>query len=214
MSSHFSGDRNSPTPGLSFDLSVNHKKIETNEGWRVTEHPAFYLPKGDVPNYRLPESNIGFDAGSDILFYMPDYDYSAWPKAKSNSSEEAGWNKFVARPIPQWKDFGLKEYDKIERRNDTVIAYLPYNAQITPYLKVRAPKGEKIDIRTDNYRGGGALNVFAEYLTAEGEQEFECLGWMNGHQVYYTIPSSVEVLELKFRESGYDTDFKIGRAHV
>ncbi|MCS2967243.1 hypothetical protein NXW94_17605 [Bacteroides ovatus] len=30
---------------------------------------------------------------------------------------------------------------------------------------------------------------------------------MNGHQVLYTIPKDVEVLELKFRETGYDTEF-------
>ena len=29
---------------------------------------------------------------------------------------------------------------------------------------------------------------------------------MNGHQVLYTIPKDVEVLELKFRETGYDTE--------
>lgn len=55
--------------------------------------------------------------------------------------------------------------------------------------------------------GAGTPNVYAEYITKNGIQEFEAWGWMNGHQVLYTIPKDVEVLELKFRETGYDTEF-------
>lgn len=38
------------------------------------KHPAYYVPQGEQPNYRLAESNIGFDAGKDIPFMSPDYD--------------------------------------------------------------------------------------------------------------------------------------------
>lgn len=89
-----------------------------------------------------------------------------------------------------------------------IIASLPYNAQVTPYIKLQASQGMKIDIRTDNYRGGSAPNVFAEYITKEGVQEFETYGWMNGHQVYYKIPKGVKVLDVRFRETGYDTAFR------
>ena len=78
---------------------------------------------------------------------------------------------------------------------------------MNPYIKLKAKVGEIIDIRTDNYCGGGTPNVYAEYITKNGIQEFEAWGWMNGHQVLYTIPKDVEVLELKFRETGYDTEF-------
>ena len=77
---------------------------------------------------------------------------------------------------------------------------------MNPYIKLKAKAGRLIDIRTDNYRGGGTPNVYAEYITKSGIQEFEAWGWMNGHQVLYTIPKDVEVLELKFRETGYDTE--------
>ncbi len=108
-----------------------------------------------------------------------------------------------------WKDYGLKDYNvKVERKSDTLfVAYLPYNAQVNPYIKLKAKVGEIIDIRTDNYCGGGTPNVYAEYITKNGIQEFEAWGWMNGHQVLYTIPKDVEVLELKFRETGDDTEF-------
>ena len=39
----------------------------------------------------------------------------------------------------------------------------------------------------DNYEGGSERNVRAEYITREGEQEYESYGWMNGHEVYYII---------------------------
>lgn len=199
--------RNSPTPGLAFHLSVDGKVLDTDKAWKVCRHPAYYLPEGEEPNYRLPESNIGFDAAKDIAFQQPDYDDSSWSKARRVSLEEAGWNRLVDRPIPQWKDYGLKTYTRTERQGNQILAYLPYNAQITPYLKVKSVAGRKIDIRTDDYRGGSATNVFAEYITREGVQEFECRGWMNGHYVIYTIPEGCEVLELKYRETGYETDF-------
>ena len=82
------------------------------------------------------------------------------------------------------------------------------SAQITPYLKIKSASGNKIKILTDNYHGGSAPNVFAEYITKEGVQEFECLGWMNGHSVIYIIPKDVEILDLSYRETGFDTQFK------
>jgi hypothetical protein len=111
-----------------------------------------------------------------------------------------------------WKDFGLKDYTNagtLPKISDgsTIKATLPYNAQVTPYLKVEAPAGQLIDIRMDNYLGGGHPNVRGEYITRAGVQEYENLGWMNGHEVHYTIPKGVKILELKYRETGYNTEF-------
>lgn len=61
---------------------------------------------------------------------------------------------------------------------------------------------------TDNYTGGSANNVRAEYITREGEQEYESFGWMNGHEVLYVVPAGVEVLGVKYRETGYNADMK------
>lgn len=200
--------RNSPTPGMTFALNVDGKDIRLRKPWKSIVHPAFYQPEGEQPNYRLPESNIGFDAGKDIDFTRPDFDDSQWPDARLTDLAAAGWNKLQPRPIPQWKDYGLKPYERTERINDTILhAYLPYNAQITPYIRLRADKGRKVRIRTDNYTGGSANNVFAEYTTRQGEQDFECLGWMNGHYVVYQVPKDAEVLDLMYRETGYDTYF-------
>lgn len=200
--------RNSGTPGITFSLNVNGKQVSEDRKWKVCENSAFYVPEGEKPNFRLAESNIGYDSNEEVGFYSPDYDDSDWKSARVISLEKAGWNKLVDRPIPFWKDYGLKDYSMVKKINDTIYhAYLPYNAQITPFMKLVSEKGKKIHIQTDNYMGGSQPNVYAEYITKKGEQEFECYGWMNGHYVIYNIPSDVEVKELKYRETGYDTSF-------
>lgn len=199
--------KNSPTPGIYFDLEVGKQHFVSDSTWKVRRHPSFYVPEGEKPNYRLPESNIGYDASKESD--LNTLDDTSWVNARDVSLEEAGWNQLITRPIPMWKDYGLKKYSKLDYQEDTlIIASLPYNAQVTPYIKLQASQGMKIDIRTDNYRGGSAPNVFAEYITKEGVQEFETYGWMNGHQVYYKIPKGVKVLDVRFRETGYDTAFR------
>ena len=204
---HGFSHRNSPTPGLTFHLSIDGQPAHPQGSWKAIAHPAYYPPEGTQPNYRLPESNIGFDATKDIPFAAPGYDDSRWPAARTLSLEEAGWGQLADRPIPLWKDYGLKRYTRVENHGDTLLhAYLPYNAQVTPYIRMKAQRGARIRILTDNYRGGSEPNVFAEYTATEGEQEFECPGWMNGHYVIYQVPPGTEVREVKFRETGYDTE--------
>jgi hypothetical protein len=118
----------------------------------------------------------------------------------------------VKRPIPQWKDSGLRDYENAAAltsvsNGGVVIATLPYNAHVTPCLKIDAPAGLVIDIRTDDYLPTGSPSVRAEYVTREGVQEYESLGWMNGHEVRYTILAGVKILALKYRETGYNADF-------
>ncbi len=83
------------------------------------------------------------------------------------------------------------------------------NIQGTPYLKVRSESGgELINIKSDTWVNlySGGTSIAHQYITKPGEQEWEALGWMNGYEVTFTIPDSVEVLELGYRESGYDTE--------
>ena len=82
--------RNSPTPGLTFDLSVNGKAQTVDRPWRTLIHPAFYIPSGESPNFRLPESNIGFDAEKNIDFISPSFDDTKWPEARLLDLEKLG----------------------------------------------------------------------------------------------------------------------------
>ncbi|MDE6054356.1 MAG: hypothetical protein K2G55_11465 [Lachnospiraceae bacterium] len=86
---------------------------------------------------------------------------------------------------------------------------LPYNAQVTPYLKVRADKGKKISIKSDTYDDllyDTKSNIFV-YCTKDGEQEYECFGWINGEYMHYMILKGVTIQKLQYHETGYDTEF-------
>ena len=200
--------------GLIVDVEVGRRTISTDLTWKVVVHPAYESTDGPHPNFRLPESNIQFDARQDAGPWMnPGFDDEAWPWATSfGVPPVAPWNVLHERPIPLWKNYGLRDYTSVERKaNDdgtvTVIGTLPYNCHVTPYLEVVAPEGQTIDIRTDNYRGGSEPSVRAVYITRSGWQRYESLGWMNGHDVRYTMPQDVEVATLKYRETGYDAAF-------
>jgi hypothetical protein len=206
--------KSSGKSGLLFELVAGHDKIISDSSWRAVVHPSFGDTDKPHPNDRLPESNIRFDATKDIAGWeLPGFSATSWAQAGELGSPDcAPWNRLVKRPVPFWKDYGLKAYSNassLPKLSDgkTIQAKIPYNAQITPYFKINAKAGEIIKIQMDNYNGGGEPNVRAEYVTRDGEQSFECYGWMNGHEVQYQIPAGITIMDLKFRETGFDTEF-------
>ena len=186
----------------------------SDESWRICRHPAYGNDPGtQQPNYRLPESNIYYDARLDPGDWTaPDFDDGAWANAtESGVGGCAPWGTLYPRGIPMLRDYGLKDYvnsAEYENRRFTfkkkLTLDIPYNAQVTPYLRVDAPAGKTIRITTEN-TGIGAVND--TYITREGEQAFEALGWFNGEHITYEIPAGVTVLSLQYRETGYDTAF-------
>lgn len=200
--------KNSPVGGLDLFLKVGNQILETDSTWKAIRHPAYFVPAETVPNFRLSESNIGYDARNAIDYTHKDFNTDAWPFAQVVPSKAAAWGDYVTRPIPQWKNYGIKPFVRVIQTDSLWIGELPYNAQVTPFLHVRAPEGLEIDIRTDNYNGGSEKNVYARYITKAGEQRYESLGWVNGHQIHYRIPKGVEVLALGYRETGFDCAFE------
>jgi len=205
--------------GLVFEADGADQEIVSDATWKMLIHPAFENTGLPHPNFRLSEFNIGFDARRDIADWMlPRFNDAGWPApAVFGFPPVAPWNHLEKRPIPQWKNSGLKPYVSVETTTNKnggplLKARLPYDAQVTPCLKVCAPAGQRIDIRTDDYKGGGTENVRAVYITREGTQEFESPGWMNGHEVRYSAPAAVKFLGVKYRETGYNANF-VGAFH-
>lgn len=199
--------------GLLFDAVASGKRLASDASWRVLRHPAYGTTGKPHPNWRLPESNVAFDARLDSgAWWESDYDDTTWPEAAVHGKPPiAPWNKLVARPIPAWRNSVLRDYENAAELPDVstgepIVARLPYNAQVTPHLEIEATEGQLIDLRTDNHLGGSEPGVRAEYTTRAGRQAYEPLGWMNGHEVIYTIPAGVKIHSLKYRESGYDCD--------
>ncbi|MDO5581276.1 MAG: alpha-L-rhamnosidase C-terminal domain-containing protein [Planctomycetia bacterium] len=194
----------------------NIDKIPAN--WRSNTFGPFEVITADPqPNYRLAEWNIRFDARYDFKedWRTPFFDDSSWPSVAEcgvpGKSPVAPWGRLYQRLLPQWKNFGLRDYENQKdipsvSSGDPIICVLPYNAQITPMLTVEAPAGQLIDIRMDNYNGGSEYNVRTEYITKEGVQTFETPGWMNGHKVIYSIPKGIIIKDLKYRETGYNAE--------
>lgn len=199
--------------GLLFHLDLPGQTIVSDSSWKLSPHPAFSTSPDTPPNRRLPESSILFDARNDDPHWTREtFDSTSWSTpAQFGQAPTMPWGFLKERPIPLWKDFGLREYPSVSQINPgtagTIVARLPYNAQVNPWMKIEAPAGLEIDIRTDNFMGGSEPNVHAKYITREGVQEFECPGWMNGHEVFYQIPAGVRIIDLKYRETGYDAEF-------
>ena len=202
---------NSGKGGLYFLAQIDGQTIGSDDSWKAAVYTAYKSTEAPHPNFRLPESNIRFDAREKIEGWQTNnFEDASMQKASIIAeSGETPFGKAVERPTPLWKDYGLKKYTatRTSPNGDTLFCRLPYNCHITPYLKVKAQAGKTIHITTDNYRGGSDNNVRAEYITCDGTQEYESYGWMNGHEIYYIIPEGVEILDVKYRETGYDAEF-------
>ena len=199
------------TPGLYFDLSTTLDHVVSDSSWRAIRYDAMWQPPMEhnlqgFRKYRLAGANVGYDARK-ALDLSQSIDSDTWAEAVVVARERSDWGDFVERPIPQWRWSELRDYESITTKDGAIVGKLPYNLHATPYLKIRAKGGERIKMCTDDYWIGRARSFYTEYIAREGEQEFESPMWTNGHEVLYYVPEGVEVLEVKYRESGYDSDF-------
>lgn len=207
--------KSSGAAGLIIDCQATVPEIISDKTWKCTALCSYQTAGNPLPNFRLPESNILYDARLELSdWQLNDFDDSRMSGAvEFGSAGSFPWNNLIVRPIPFWKDAGLKSYINQQISSsavaDTVICRLPYDAQITPYLEAEADAGKHITICTDNYLffDGGGANIRAEYITRKGRQRYESLGWLNGNCVYYIVPKGVKVFNLMYRETGYDTQF-------
>ena len=201
--------------GFIFEAISDDVAITSDASWKVQRNSAYINSSLYPPNYRLAEYSIYYDAREEM--FDPDdeaLDTSSWKNATEYAvGGEGAYGKLYPRGIPFLKDYGLKDYENSkDYENYTVKKFfgkkitvdIPYNAQLTPYLKVIAPAGKKIRITTENTLIGA---VSTTYITKEGEQEFEALGWFNGEHITYKIPKGVTVVSLMYRETGYDSSF-------
>ena len=213
-----------------FLLETPIADLRTSARWRVSPHAAFQsrpagakawhpvgdkktrektLPPPPLARDTLSESPIHFDARLDRVHWREEEPPSDW-----NTATEKGippvlpWGKLIPRPIHFFRIGKPQRYlnhDQlvISRQGPAIlIGKLPNNIQVFSRLHVRAEAGREILIHTERgYKG-------TTYITREGEQSFEVPAWSNGHSVTYTIPAGVQVLDLEYRETGIDTDFK------
>lgn len=192
-----------------FEAEGDGVSIVSDNSWECSVIHGYSTADVPEPNYRLPESSVRFDARkfSNEWYLGGSPEYLGRAMELPFAPGSAPFGELVARPIPLWKDYGIREYESVERIGDRLVCGLPYNCHVSPVLKVEAPEGRVITIETDHAVVTGSDCVRAQYVTREGVQEYEHFCWMNGEQVCYIIPSDVKVLGVGYRETGYDTEF-------
>ena len=193
--------KDSGQSGLIFDAS--DIGLVSDSTWVSTVLSAYQSAENPKPNYRLPESNIRFDArmkGQDT--FRQSVDLAGW--------NEGPWGKLIERPIPMWKDSGIinAEYKTgTDEHGNTVLSVrLPYNMHLTPFIDITDNgEGTQIRLETDHVWGGSQDCVRAEYITANGRQSYESLGWMNGEELRVIYPSDADITihSIGYRETGY-----------
>ena len=171
---------------------------------------AYYTPSAESTSYLYGGDHTAYDATVRPFSYCPTKAGAGKATVLGQYGDEP-WGESEARPVPL-----LAFTDRIPcegvREGNTYTVSLPYAMQFSPYIKVKARGGEVVDIRSDRYAvngGPGDFNHYfghrAEYVCREGEQVFEMLDWIFGEKICFTVPDTVDVLELGYRESGYDS---------
>lgn len=179
--------------------------LVTDSGWKSRRLSAYSSVTDPCPNYRLSEASIRYDARkADADSWKPALEIGDWG--------DEPWGHLVSRPVPLWKDFGVKYSDFIlQEQDDNVIVsvHLPYNMQFTPIVRVTdVSEGTLIRMQTNHLKGGSEYGVCGEYITRNGTQDYESLGWMNGEvlRIIYPKSSGITINAVGYRETGFDCE--------
>ncbi len=111
------------------------------------------------------------------------------------------------------KDYGLRSYVRVskelphaEDKSWKLVCALPYNCQFQPWVKLEAPAGQELKFNSTNplvlY-----LTPTETATTVAGAHDYEARNWISGEGAIYTIPAGVKVIDVQYRETGYDTTF-------
>lgn len=195
------GRNNTAFPHAGLLFACDELCLYSDENTECGVLQAYYEPQGEQPAYLYGGYNIGYDAEKEQVEYR---------KARVVSEDGKIYGTPQKRPIPLFA-FGENVCANYLQENNCFVVKLPYAMQFSPYLKVRAKGGERIDIRSDRYYvngGPGDPGLYRghryEYICKKGEQEYSGYNYIFGEKILFTIPEGVEVLALGYRESGYD----------
>ena len=198
------GRNNNPLPTGGLRYSCDALNLYSDETTLCQLHPGFGDTGGTQPSYLYGGFHIGFDANR----IVQEKDYQ---KACVLSEEQFG--ALYLRPVPLWSFSELK-LPGYEKKNQVYSVHLRTAHQVLPYMKVKACGNERIDIRSDRYEvnggpGGGGKGLYyghrTEYVCKPGVNIYLNYDYMACETIYFTIPESVEVLELGYRLCEYNS---------
>lgn len=195
--------------GFFFDAKIGTEHIISDASWKIKKSKAYQdIKEGKQANFRLSEGHVSYVASEEIENWQAlSFNDANWETPMEVGVEGAApWNNLVKRPIPQWKDFGLTKATNLTREGNRVVMKFPYNLQFSYWIKVKASKGQTINITTDNFETLNHTPIRSRYVTKEGVQEYEHFPWMSGHALYFDLDEGVELLEAGYRQTGYDSE--------
>ncbi len=183
------------------------------------------------PAYVTPHANNSYCAGRDILYDAsregqiqnhrdPAFRSSLFQPAKELDAYPDGYiGALLPRPLPMYRFSAQPVIGKYKKscdqfHGDTYTITLPKMSRVTPYMEVTGNGQEKIEIFTDRSNCGGTFgdenSVYRahtiEYITKPTLNVFEGLLPMTGEKLIFSMPRTVKVLKLGYRELGYATD--------
>src|SRR3989339_54617 len=206
----------STKPGLL--ISSNMSELESNHQWLTLRHPSYQETQEPLPSYLFGGYNIGYNANYEIPeFNQLSYRDADWNQATTYGQYPvAPWHKIYLRPIPLWHFSDIIQYKSMIECNGIFTCVLPYATHLSIYFKIEAQGDEVIHIQTDRYEvhgGPGEENKTyrghrIEYICKPGLNEFESLYAFYGENVHYTLPGSVKIIQLGYREVVYPANIK------
>ena len=140
-----------------------------------------------------------------VLLLMISHGYVMAQPAAISPTGDAGRNHI--------RDFGLKNYIHLSKElpqksteSWDLVCEMPYNCQFQPWIEIRGKNGAVIRLNSTNplvrY-----LTRTESFVSGQGHQVYQAANWISGEGAIYSIPPGVEVLSVKYRETGYDTKF-------
>ena len=190
--------------GLFFDAPAIG--LRSDALWLSCRNDAYGTTANPSPNYRLPESNIRYDARLEMPEWQTQTPACFAPSKEVCEEGGAPWGELVKRPIPQFRNYGITEA-RYTREGDLITVKLPDNIQFTPVIELESKYGgELVDIRTNHSFAGATWNIRAEYVTKSGLQLYESLGWMNGETLFIRLDPKIKVNMVGYRQTAYDAE--------
>lgn len=203
-----------------FIFECNDLEIYSDTSFTVFENPAFKAPKatnccyaGYGVNYDAalegPLQNV-HDPAYNLVQFAPATEIAQYPDDVMGylTARPFPLNKFSEQPVIVKPKKSTDQFD-----GDTYTLTLPREMRVTPYMEVTGNGQEKITITTDRTDCMGCFGDEQStytahsvvYLTKPTLNIYEGMLPMSGSQLIFTMPRSVKVVKLGYRELGFNT---------
>lgn len=112
---------NSGVAALLFSAQSAGVTVVSDKTWQCGVYQAYQDTEAPFPNYRLSESNIRFDARKELAGWnLPEFSGRLGASIEIAFPNRLPFGKLILRPIPMWKDSGLKDYPEVVDRKSVV----------------------------------------------------------------------------------------------